>query len=265
MDTINIFTEYTFLTIASIIILAFAAGFVDAVIGGGGLIQLPALLINFPSTPLPVLFGTNKIASLAGTSIAAYQYSKKIKFNYKLLLLIAACAGIAAFAGAKLVNYINANALKPVLLIILIVIAVYTFFKKDLGSVKAQHISLKQQFIRGALMGLLVGFYDGFFGPGTGSFFVLGFVMLLGFEFVEASAYSKLVNCITNLAALVVFISHGKYMLQLAIVMAVCNITGNLIGSRLALRKGNGFVRIFFLFVVVLMIARYGYDIYKGG
>jgi uncharacterized membrane protein YfcA len=264
MAILTILSDYSYLTIFSLIILCFTAGFVDAVIGGGGLIQLPAMLINFPATALPVIFGTNKIASLAGTSTAAFQYSRRIHFDYKVLLVIAACAGMASFAGAKVVSHINVNALKPAILIILIVIAIYTFLKKDLGKVKVHHISLRQQLLRGSMMGLAVGFYDGFFGPGTGSFLVLGFVMLLGFEFVEASAYSKLINCMTNLSALFVFISHGNYLLDLAILMALCNVAGNLIGSRIALKKGNDFVRIFFLLIVIGMIARYGYDIYSG-
>jgi uncharacterized membrane protein YfcA len=264
MLMLTILADYSFLTLFSMVILCFTAGFVDAVIGGGGLIQLPAMLINFPSAPLPVIFGTNKIASLAGTSTAAFQYSRRIQFDYKILGVIAACAGAASFAGAKVVSHINVNALKPAIFVILIVIAIYTFLKKDLGSIKANHISLRQQLIRGCLMGVVVGFYDGFFGPGTGSFLVLGFVLLLGFEFVEASAYSKLINCITNLSALIVFVSHGKYILELAILMALCNVTGNVIGSRIALKKGNGFVRIFFLIIVMGMIARYGYDIYLG-
>jgi uncharacterized membrane protein YfcA len=264
MNLLNIFTDYSLFTILSLIVLSFAAGFVDSVIGGGGLIQLPALLINFPKTPLPVLFGTTKIASLAGTSMAAYQYSRKINFNYKVLLVVAAFAGAASFAGARIVSHINVNALKPFILIVLIVMAVYTFLKKDLGRLKTKSIPLKLQLIRGSIMGLVVGFYDGFFGPGTGSFFVLGFVLLLGFEFVEASAYSKVINCMTNIAALFVFIRHGKYLLEIAILLAVCNVIGNLIGSRLALRKGNSFIRIFFLIIVTLMIVRYAYDIYSG-
>ena len=262
MFLLSIFSDYSLFTILSLIILCFAAGFVDSVIGGGGLIQLPAMLINFPDTALPVIFGTNKIASLAGTSMAAFQYAKRIRFNYTILLLVAAFAGAASFAGARVVSHINVTALKPAILIVLIVIAIYTFIKKDLGSVKAKHISLPQQLLRGAVMGIIVGFYDGFFGPGTGSFFVLGFVVLLGFEFVEASAYAKLVNCMTNITALIVFISQGKFLLEIAVLMAVCNVAGNLIGATVALRKGNGFVRIFFLIIVLLMIVRYGYDIY---
>lgn len=262
MNFLNIFSDYGTVTIISLIILSFIAGFIDAVVGGGGLIQIPALLISLPKTPLPTIFGTNKIAALAGTSISALQYSKRIKFNYKLLITISICAGLASFLGAKVVSYINVNTLKPVILVVLIVIAIYTFLKKDLGSIQTKNLSFDKQLIYGSLIGLIVGFYDGFFGPGTGSFFVLGFVVILGFEFVQASAYSKVINCMTNISALIVFIRQGNYLLELAIIMSVCNITGNLIGTRLALKKGNTFVRTIFLLIVTLMIFRYGYDIF---
>jgi uncharacterized membrane protein YfcA len=262
MDFLNIFTDYGTVTIISLVILSFIAGFIDAVVGGGGLIQIPALLISLPKTPLPTIFGTNKIAALAGTSISALQYSKRIKFNYKLLITISICAGLASFLGAKVVSYINVNTLKPVILIVLIVIAIYTFLKKDLGSVQTKKLFFDKQLIYGSLIGLIVGFYDGFFGPGTGSFFVLGFVVILGFEFVQASAYSKVINCMTNISALIVFIRQGNYLLELAIILSVCNITGNLVGSRLAIKKGNTFVRTIFLLIVTLMIFRYGYDIF---
>lgn len=256
--------DYSLVTILSLIALSFTAGFLDAVVGGGGLIQLPALLINFPSTQLPTLFGTNKIASLAGTSVAAWQYSRRIRFNWPLLLIISACALASSFAGAKTVSYLNTSTLKPVILVILILMAIYTFLKKDLGRVERKRLPLGQQALYGGLLATVVGFYDGFFGPGTGSFFVLGFVLLLGFEFVAASAYSKVVNCITNLSALVVFVGQGNYILEIALLLSVCNIAGNLTGSRMALRRGNEFVRIIFLVVVSLMILRYGYDIYTA-
>lgn len=262
MDFLNIFTDYGTVVIISLIMLSFVAGFIDAVVGGGGLIQIPALLISLPKTPLPTIFGTNKIAALAGTSISALQYSKRIKFNYKLLITISICAGLASFLGAKVVSFINVNTLKPVILVVLILIAVYTFLKKDLGSVQTKNLSFDKQLIYGSLIGIIVGFYDGFFGPGTGSFFVLGFVVILGFEFVQASAYSKVINCMTNISALLVFIKQGNYILELAIIMSVCNITGNVIGTRLALKKGNTFVRTIFLLIVTLMIFRYGYDLF---
>jgi uncharacterized membrane protein YfcA len=210
MDFLNIFTDYGTVVIISLIMLSFVAGFIDAVVGGGGLIQIPALLISLPKTPLPTIFGTNKIAALAGTSISAIQYSKRIKFNYKLLITISICAGLASFLGAKVVSFINVNTLKSIILVVLILIAIYTFLKKDLGTVQTKNFSFDKQLIYGSLIGIMVGFYDGFFGPGTGSFFVLGFVVILGFEFLQASAYSKVINCMTNISALLVFYQTRK-------------------------------------------------------
>jgi uncharacterized membrane protein YfcA len=247
-----------------IILLAlasFTAGLIDSVVGGGGLIQTPFLLITFPKMPLPVLFGTNKIAALAGTSISAIRYAQKITFDFRLLLVIAACCFVSSFLGARLVSHIDSNTLKPVILVILIGIAVYTFLKKNLGSIQSKELSPGKQMFYGSLIGLTVGFYDGFFGPGTGSFFVLGFVIILGFEFVKASAYAKVVNCITNISALIVFIREGYYILDLAILMAVFNVIGSYLGSALALKKGNSFVRVIFLVIVSIMILKYGYDV----
>jgi uncharacterized protein len=265
MYSLDFFTDYSVLTLLSLLILAFVAGFIDAVVGGGGLIQLPAVLISLPATPLPVLFGTNKFASLAGTSVAAWQYAKRIRFNIKLLLCIAVAAFAASYLGAKAIGFIAVSALKPAILVILILIAIYTFFKKDLGSAPSRQLPLHRQYYLGMVIGGVIGFYDGFFGPGTGSFFVLAFVVVLGFDFVKASAYSKLVNCITNLSALIVFVRQGQYLPLLAILLAICNVSGNFIGSRMALKKGNGFVRGVFLIIVVLMIVRYAYDVFVKG
>ncbi len=262
MDFFDLFSSYSLITLLSLAILSFIAGFIDSVVGGGGLIQLPALLINLPNTAIPTLFGTNKIAALAGTSISAVQYSKKIKFNYKILAIIALCAAVASYLGAKTVSYINVNTLKPLILVILILIAVYTFVKKNLGAIQTKKLSFNKMMIYGTFIGLIIGFYDGFFGPGTGSFLVLAFVVIFGFEFVEASAYSKVINCVTNVFALLVFIRQGNYILELAILMAICNIIGNIIGTKLALKRGNTFVRTVFLVIVVLMIIRYAYDIF---
>jgi len=262
MISLTLFTDYSSLTIVALISLSFVAGLIDSVVGGGGLIQIPALLINLPNTPLPTLFGTNKIAALSGTSVAAYQYSKRIKFDYQLLFVISAVSFTSSFLGAKAVSYIHVNQLKPIILVILILIAIYTFLKKDLGTAQTKSLHRNKQMLFGSLIGILVGFYDGFFGPGTGSFFVLGFVLILGFEFVQASAYSKIVNCMTNVSALIVFIRQGNFLWDIAIVMAVCNITGSIVGSRIALKRGNAFVRIVFLIIVSMMILRYGYDVF---
>lgn len=260
----DFFADYTFSTLLIMGILAFIAGFIDSVVGGGGLIQIPALLISFPSTPIATLFGTNKIAALAGTSVAAYHYAKKIVFDFRLLFVISFSCFISSFAGARIVSLINVNLLKPLILFILIAIAVYTFLKKDLGTSQSKELSFRKQLFYGALIGLSIGFYDGFFGPGTGSFFVLAFVVVLGFEFVQASAYAKIVNCITNISALIVFVRQGNYMLELALLMALLNMAGNVAGSKLALKKGNDFVRLIFLVVVVIMIFKYGWEVFAA-
>ena len=262
MNLLELFTPHD---ISILIIIAFAsllAGFIDAVVGGGGLIQFPAFMILFPNSSIPTAFGTNKIAGLSGTSIAAVQYAKRVKFNWKLLLITAFSSFIFSFIGAKLVSRIDVNILKPFIFFMLIAVAIYTFKKKDFGSYSTKVLSNEKKYLFGFLLGIIIGFYDGFLGPGTGSFLVLGFVALLGFEFLEASAYAKTINCITNISALYVFISQGNYILEIAIIMAISNISGSIIGARMAILKGNQFIRKLFLFVVIIMIFRYGYDVF---
>ncbi len=263
MTLAGIISEYGTFTMVLLAVLAFIAGFIDAVVGGGGLIQLPFLLINFPKIPLPVIFGTNKIAALCGTAVSAVRYARQIKFNFKLLAVISVFCFIASFAGAKVINLINPNVLKPLILLILVAVAIYTFFKKNFGAAHSKNLPEAKQLLYGSLIGIAVGFYDGFFGPGTGSFFVLGFVFVLGFDFLHASAYAKIVNCITNISALIVFVKDGNYILPLAILMALFNMAGSFIGSHMALKRGNGFVRVIFLLIVSIMIAKYGYDVFS--
>ena len=256
------FADYSVSVMVFLFFSAFCAGFIDSVAGGGGLIQVPSLLISLPESPIATLFGTNKIASLAGTSVAAYRYSKEIKFNYKLLFLMSLSAGIASFVGARIVSLIHVTVLKPIIFVLLIGIAIYTFLNNNLGLAKTKSLTHNKQLFYGLLVGSGFGFYDGFFGPGAGSFLVLGFVVIFGFEFIEASAYSKFINCMTNIAALLVFIPQGNFIIHLAIIMALGNIFGNFFGARLALQKGNKFVRLFFLIVVTGLIIRFGYDIF---
>lgn len=260
----DLLADYSVYTLVSLIFFCLVAGFLDAVVGGGGLITVPTLLINFPNSSLATLFGTNKIAAFSGTSVSAYHYARKITFNFRLLLATAVAAGIASYCGAQIVSRLDATLLKPLILVILVLMAVYTYIKKNLGAVQTKTLPLRKQLLLGCILGLVVGFYDGFFGPGTGSFLVMGFVVLLGFDFLSASAYSKIINCITNLSALLVFIRQGDYILEIAILMSACMVIGNLAGTRIALRRGNGFVRNIFLLIVIIMIIRYGYDVFAG-
>ncbi|NLT51226.1 MAG: TSUP family transporter [Ignavibacteria bacterium] len=258
----DFFYDYNTLTVLTLIFFAFSAGFMDSIAGGGGLIQIPALLINLPFESVPTVLGTNKIASLSGTAVVACQYSKRVKYNYLLLFIISIIAFIASNLGVLTLSYIDSSRLKPLILIILIIVAFYTFIKKDFGLSDQKQVPLKKQIFLGSIIGFTVGFYDGFFGPGTGSFLMLGFVYFLGFDLLSASAYAKAVNCITNISALIVFIAQGNFLLGIAIIMAISNILGSLTGTKLAFIKGNKFIRIIFLIIVSFMILRYSYEIF---
>lgn len=239
---------------------ALFAGLVDSIVGGGGLIQLPALVAAFPSAAPANLFGTNKLASIVGTSTAAYQYSRRVAIPWVVVLPGMLAALIGAWFGAKAVAYLQPEVLRPLILGLLIFTAAYTFMKKDLGatSTEADH-GLRSASIAVAVGGV-IGFYDGFFGPGTGSFLIFLFVRLLGMDFLRASVSAKLLNVATNAAAISFFAGNVELMWTLGALMAVCNLCGAVIGSRLALKHGTVFIRKIFLAVVAVLILRIAYD-----
>jgi uncharacterized protein len=241
---------------------AFAAGFIDSIIGGGGLIQTPVTLVTLPQHPLASVLGTTKIPSIFGTSIAALQYSLKVNIQWKLMALMCSIALAAAYAGSKTVSLVSNSFMKPVIFCMLILVAIYTYTKKDFGIATTKTINKKNTAVYAAVFAILIGFYDGFIGPGAGSFMILFFISVLGFDFLKASAHSKLVNVSTNLGSILFFSGSGNILYQYAIPMAVFNFTGSLIGSRLAILKGNKFIRVFFLLVIAGTIIRFGYDIF---
>lgn len=243
-------------------IAAFFAGFVDAIVGGGGLIQTPIAMIMLPSLAVANVVGTLKIPAFSGTSFAAYQYLKKVTMNWSLLLLMAIVSFVFAYLGSNLLTIVSSDFMKPLLFVVLIAIAIYTFKKKDFGAHKAKELSKKQVLLYAIIISMTIGFYDGFIGPGTGSFLVLAFVSILGFDFLHASANAKMVNLATNFGSICLFVSKGKIIWAIAIPMAVCNALGGFLGSKLAIKKGNSFIRVFFLVVVIIAMLRFGYDIF---
>jgi uncharacterized membrane protein YfcA len=244
-------------------LVAFGAGFVDAIVGGGGLIQTPAALVLLPQHPVSTVIGTLKIPAFSGTAFAAAQYARKVKLAYPKLILMMMLAFAASFGGSLLLTHVSNFFMRPLLLIILILVAVYTFLKKDFGTHVQKEHNNRQQLIYSALISVVIGFYDGFIGPGAGSFLILAFISFLGFDFLRANAYAKFVNLATNLGSIVLFASMGKILYSIALPMAVCNAAGGITGARLALLKGNRFIRIFFLVVVCGTILRFAYDIIK--
>jgi uncharacterized membrane protein YfcA len=243
-------------------IAAFAAGFIDSIVGGGGLVQTPATLITLPQYPVATLLGTTKIPSLLGTSIAAFQYAFKVKIQWKLLAAMCSIALLAAYAGSATVTMISNAFMKPVFFVMLIVVFIYTYTKKDFGLATERVVPEEKAFAWCSIIALLIGFYDGFIGPGTGSFLILFFIGILGFDFLKASAHAKLVNVATNVGSILFFSRSGNILYQYALPMAVCNFTGSIAGARLAILKGNKFIRVFFLIVITGTIIRFGYDIF---
>jgi uncharacterized protein len=240
-------------------LFALCAGFIDAVVGGGGLVQIPALFSFVPQASAATLFGTNKISSIAGTTIAAARYVRAVKLPWSSVLPALVGAAIFAWLGAATVSLLPRDLAQPLVLVLLVIVAVVTFKKKELGAVHAPRLTLGQQRVLGFCAGALLGFYDGFFGPGTGAFLIFVFVRFFGYDFLHASASSKVVNVMTNFAALVFFVPAGEFLLLAALLMAACNIAGAIAGAHLAVKKGSQFVRRFFLILLVVLIVRMAY------
>lgn len=247
--------------ILGLVFFAFCAGTIDAAVGGGGLIQIPALMSALPQIAPATLFGTNKLASICGTGSAAFSFIRRVKLQWLLLAVIAVFAFISAFVGAACVSMVPTHILRPIVLVMLVVIAIYTFIKKQFGQVHVDQRITPKLLIFAAIGSLVIGFYDGIFGPGTGSFFIFFFIRFLQVDFLHASALSKIGNFMTNLAALSFFIPTGHVMFQLGLLMASANIVGSLLGVRLALKYGSGFIRILFLILVSILICRLAYQI----
>ena len=248
--------------IITLIFIAFFAGAIDAAVGGGGLIQIPALMGALPHTSTATIFGTNKLASICGTASAAFSYLRQVKLEWKLLAVVAITACISSFGGAACVSMIPQEVLKPFVLFMLIVIAIYTLIKKQFGQHHVQQQLTTKMLILAGIGGLTIGFYDGIFGPGTGSFFIFFFIKYLKFDFLHASALSKIGNFMTNFAALSFFVPTGHILLSLGLMMAVANVCGSLVGVKMALKYGSGFIRILFLILVSILICRLAYQMF---
>mgnify|MGYP006328387479 FL=1 len=239
---------------------AFAAGLIDAVVGGGGLIQIPALFSVLPQAQPATLFGTNKLASIFGTASAAFRYARRIDVPWRAALPAALSAFVLSYYGAMMVSLLPKEWLRPLILALLIIVTVYIYVRKDLGAVDQHRAHGRRDMLLALLFGGVIGFYDGFFGPGTGSFLVFIFVRFFGLDFLRASASAKIVNAATNLAALLFFGANTHVLLATGLAMAVFNIGGSLVGSHLAIRHGAGFVRRVFLGVAGIFIVNFAWD-----
>jgi uncharacterized protein len=242
---------------------AFVAGFVDSIVGGGGLVQVPAFFILYPQLPVPAVIGTNRFASAFGTAAAAWNYMRIVKMPWKTIGIAGVCAALASYFGATLQSLFPSYVLKPLILILIICIAAYTYRNKQFGQEDAFRIPTDKIPMYAGGIGAALGFYNGFVGPGTGSLLVFGFVSVVGYSFLNASAISKVVNVMADAASLIFFLANKYVLFQLAIPMLVCNVAGSYLGSRMAVLRGNGFIRKVFLVVIAGIIARFAWDVLR--
>jgi uncharacterized protein len=251
----------TFGVLALLALAALAAGYVDAVVGGGGLILLPALLIGLPGASPVQILATNKLAGICGTSVSSITYYRRIKPDPRTFLPLMLFAFAGAVAGAVVASHIPRSAFDPIVLVALVLVGAYVLLKPDLGEVTELRFAGHHHTVAAVVTGLAVGFYDGALGPGTGSFFVFSLVGLLGYSFLEASAKARIANWATNLGALVVFVPQGDVLWKTGLVLGACNLVGGYVGARTAVAKGAPFVRVFFIVVVSAFVVRIGGDV----
>jgi len=250
--------HYLLMSLASL-----SAGFFDAIVGGGGLIQIPALLLLFPQLEPATVLGTNKWIAISGTTVAAWQYARAGHVHWKTLRIPILAAFVGSMMGARLAVYLSASVMRPLVVVLLVAVWVYTWRRKELGMAKRNPAFAHHTELVLTSIALVVGIYDGFFGPGTGSFMMFGMTTLLGMDFLRATAHTKVLNATTNLAALVTFAWQGHVQWLLAIPFLLANVLGGWMGSRLAMRRGSPFIRKFFLWAVAAILARLVWDVWK--
>lgn len=247
--------------LALLALAALAAGFVDAVVGGGGLVQLPALLLGLPGVAPVHVLATNKLASVCGTSVASGTYYRRVRPDPRTFGPLMACALVGSLGGAVIASHLPAGVFQPAVLVVLVVVGSYVVLRPSLGAATSLRFSGRRHVAAAMAVGLVIGVYDGALGPGTGSFFVITLVGLLGYDFLEASAKARLANWATNIGALLLFVPSGAVLWRLGLVMGACNLLGGYLGARTAVSRGARFVRAFFVVVVVAFIVRIGISV----
>jgi len=253
--------ELSLLTLTGLVLASFLAGWVDAVVGGGGLIQLPALLIGLPpEVPVATIAGTNKLPSFLGTTTAAATYLRSIRVDWSLAWPLLVMAAVGSWTGAQLTHYLPRQHFTPLVLFAVVTVGFYTWRKPQLGLHTHVRHTGNDARLRMAAIGAVVGLWDGFIGPGTGTFFVIALVSVIGHDFLASSALAKVANLTTNAAALVAFAISGNILWGLGLAMGLANLTGGFLGARTALSRGNAFIRRIFLLVVSALAIKLAWD-----
>jgi uncharacterized membrane protein YfcA len=249
------------LSVVVLCVVALAAGWIDSIVGGGGVIQLPALLIGLPAdTPVPSVSGTNKLSSAAGTAMASGTYLRRVRIDWATALTVVAAAFAGSALGAQLVSFVPRVAFTPIVAVAVAAVGLYTWRRPHLGRETRRRHTSAAHHLWAVGLGLVTGAWDGLVGPGTGIFFVMGFVVLMGYGLLPATVMAKLANLATNLAALLVLGVQGHVLWRLGACMALANLAGGALGARMALRLGHRFIRRVLLLAVVLVEVKLIYD-----
>ncbi len=249
-------------TLILVVVAGFAAGWVDAVVGGGGLIQLPVMLLIPGISPVQAL-ATNKMGSIFGTTTSAVTYYRRVRPDLRTAVPMAVIALAGSFAGAVLAATLPATVFKPIIVAALVAVALFTAFRPSVGELTKLRHEGHRHYLVACLIGAVIGFYDGMIGPGTGSFLIIALVSAMGYAFLEASAKAKIVNMATNAGALMFFLPHGSLLWGLGLVLGAANMTGGYLGARTAVSRGSKFIRIVFLVVVGALIIKLGSDVWQ--
>ncbi|MFE6779571.1 sulfite exporter TauE/SafE family protein [Streptomyces sp. NPDC057702] len=253
--------DISLLTLVLLCLAAAMAGWIDAVVGGGGLLQLPALLVGLPHVPAAHVLGTNKAVAVVGTTAAAITYTRKAPVDVRTAIRIGVAAVAGSFGGAFFAAGINSAVLRPLIMVVLLAVLAFVLLRPTFGaSSGAGPVTRRRVLVAILVAGLGIGFYDGLIGPGTGTFLVIAFAAILHMDLVTASATTKVVNTCTNLGALAMFTAQGAVLWSIAAPMALFNLGGGLLGARMALKRGSGFVRVVLVVVVVTLVCKLAYD-----
>lgn len=254
------FDGVSWVTLVLLVLVGFSAGWVDAVVGGGGLLQLPVLLTVPGISPVQAL-ATNKLGSIFGTTTSALTYIRRVRPSLRTAAPTALAALAASYLGAKVAAWLPEEVITPVIIAALLGVGIFTAAKPHVGKLeRLRHVGLGH-LARAVGVGAVVGFYDGVLGPGTGTFLIIGLVMVLGFNFLNASAHAKIVNVATNVGALLSFGPAGHVLVGLGLLLGAANLLGGYTGARMAIAKGSQFVRVIFLIVVFVLVAKLGWDL----
>lgn len=245
-------------TLVWLALAALLAGFLDAVVGGGGLVQLPALVLGFPGVAPVHLLATNKLSSICGTAVASATYYRRVRPDPRTFGPLMTLAFLGSLGGALVASHLSRAVFDPIVLLALVVVGTYVLLRPDVGETTTLRFAGRRHLVAAMGTGLAIGFYDGALGPGTGSFFTITLVGLLGYAFVEASAKARLANAATNLAALCIFVPQGAVMWRVGLLMGAANLVGGYLGARIAVRRGSGFVRLVFVVVIAGFVVRLG-------